>query len=483
MCQALGARSSSTLQTDSEAQEIIASLNFIFVSHGIVLCVIVIFGLALNFMCIGVLCRKCFRTAPYCLLLALTLGDILTLTLSLYSDVQPAIDAHKRLNGLVEKECEILNKLNDLLEARNRNGTGNASGNSSMVLSEEDVKAILEALLSEENPKRTVARSIPTQQTNPPYGSDENSTAVVGKEEEKSIDTDSVPPVITTTKPKRQVQVNSQPITKAVERFVAYFLMTYTLLIAAVLALERCFVILKPFRAKDSVTVKRTCRVVLGIVVVCCIIHSPQMVKEVVLAIKHPEALEDDFQGTMLQSFRQHYERFVAYMTSSLLAFILIVNCCLVAVVVRYNKKAKNMTGQSRTEKRNVNVAYVIIVIIFCLLPQSIAANVIVHLALAQFLNNLSVVTRVFAVIRVLYVANSACNCLVYCILGQKFRRVFCQTYFRCCSCSGQSRGSLTGSGDRSTPCPSPDTLRGSRVISLISRSSLDVNYVQSSTL
>ncbi|KAL8612181.1 hypothetical protein ACOMHN_018470 [Nucella lapillus] len=104
-----------------EVSEVLNNLEFIFICQGIVLPIFVIIGVILNFMCLGVLFHKCFRSSPpYCLLKALTLGDLAILFLSVYSDIQPAITAHLKVQSLVLPDEKLLRDLNSLLMKREK---------------------------------------------------------------------------------------------------------------------------------------------------------------------------------------------------------------------------------------------------------------------------------------------------------------------------------------------------------------------------
>ena len=525
------------LDPDIGLGEILDSLHFIFVAHGVLLLAVVVVGVALNSLCLGVLCRRTFRSSPpHCLLQALTLGDLAVLLLSLYSDVQPAIAAHRALQTLALPDEATLRRLEAMLlrddphgDGRHRpgftrqNGTALAFNQSAAdpdpnpdrdLELELELELFLKSLLgpdaefelrklpegpvgingSEEQRTRTAPRVVPrgggvvvgvgvgvgVGESSP--GGD-NGTRDGGGETEATTTTTTTTTVeeprlspatrATATTPPRNdssgIEINTEPIRKATERFAGYFLMTYSPLVVLTLALERLFVVLRPLRAKAAVTAGRTRRAILVITVACFLVHCPQLVREVVLVCTEPARVRDDFRGTLLQSFRRGYETFLMYLTSSLLAAVLAANVGLIVAVTRQRSKVRRRLREetqttSAEKKRNINVAYVVIFLSFCQLPQSIAGNVVTHLAMTTFKRHVTVFIKTAVVVRVLYVTNSALNCLVYCLFAQRFRQVFVDTYFRFCRTRATTESRTNGCGSspeisgrsRLTTQPSP---------------------------
>ncbi|XP_035828722.1 uncharacterized protein LOC118478713 [Aplysia californica] len=227
--------------------------------------------------------------------------------------------------------------------------------------------------------------------------------------------------------------VNSRPLGQAAERWFAYSLMTFNLGVTLTLTLERWVALRFPFRARTLLTPRRTC-VAIGLLVALTLgLHVPQLVKEVSLVITSPEKLKDDFQGHMLQSFRREYERAVVYLTSAVLVLTLATNLDLVRALARYKVKVRERR-QPGSRVSDVNITVAIIALVFLQTPHSAAMNVLATLSLEGFHGNVASFTRALVTVRLLYVTNSALNCLTYCLLSRRFRGHFASTYRPLCT-------------------------------------------------
>lgn len=433
--------------------EILDNIRFIFVFHGVVLSVVIVVGVVLNFLCLGVLFRKCFRSSPpYCLLQALTLADLAILFLSIYSDVHPAITAYRTVQGLHLPEESVLRRLDELLKDSNNGGKNGSSTMNQTVLSEsdEDLEAFLRSLLGPDvhftltklptGVKKNESEDAAFQSGTDVWHGESTVTTTTAAEantDEADADLHTDHGIDLTDNRRSSIEINTEPVQKALERFFAYFLMTFNLLLIVTLAFERCLVVLKPVKAQIFITVRFTRCVIFVITFACLVIHSPQLVREIIFFVTDPALVRDDFRGTLLQSFRYDYEQFLMYMTSSILVLTVLLNIVLIVVMVIHRRQTRltlHQTAPSADTKQNLNIVYVIILLTFCQLPQNIAGNVVTHMAMTSFIQHITVFTKTVVVIRVLYVANSALNCLVYCLFAQQFRRVFVDTYFKLCA-------------------------------------------------
>lgn len=456
-------------QEDTLRQEIIDIVNFMFVAHGIVLCTLVTFGLIINLLCLGVLCRKQFKSAPYCLLQALTVGALLVLGFSIYSDILPAFNGRERIRALEEQ-------INKLLDSVQRKSSVNITSNNTDIFLDE---AILKVFLLSGDAKFSQKNSSSAWRSRPEQ-------ATVWNQSLAASPTSVQDNCLNKTKMDKKSNLNSQPVVQAVDRFLAYFMLTFNMFILASFGFERLFAVLQPVRARAVLTVQRTRYAVLAVVILCLVIHSPQLLKEIITSIYNPELIAEDYRGTLLQSYRRHYEEFVVYLTSSLLVVILFSNCALLTAVFRAERRMRLDLGAgvSRSEvNRKLNITYTILLIVLCQLPQSVASNVMAHLAMAKMMNNLAVFTRVMVVIRVLYVTSSACSCLVYCLLARKFRRAFLDTYFRWCPWIKKLKAEAYVADTTKSPASSPSPLSISRLRNRYRASSPTANITYGSNV
>ncbi|KAK3734255.1 hypothetical protein RRG08_049673 [Elysia crispata] len=101
--------------------------------------------------------------------------------------------------------------------------------------------------------------------------------------------------------PLENITINSRPVIQATERWVAYSLMTFNLSLILTLTLERCLAIQFPFWTMAILTSSHATYTLLSLVGGTLTLHTPQFVREVVLAINEPTSLKDGFQGKMTQ--------------------------------------------------------------------------------------------------------------------------------------------------------------------------------------
>lgn len=97
------------------------------------------------------------------------------------------------------------------------------------------------------------------------------------------------------------VVINSKPIVQATERWISYTLMTLNLGVILTLAIERCLAITFPFKIRTWLTSNKSRLSVLVLLLMTFTLHSPQYIKELILAVTSPKSLQDDFRGEMLQ--------------------------------------------------------------------------------------------------------------------------------------------------------------------------------------
>ena len=103
--------------------------------------------------------------------------------------------------------------------------------------------------------------------------------------------------------PLENITINSRPVIQATERWVAYSLMTFNLSLILTLTLERCLAIQFPFWTMAILTSSHATYTLLSLVGGTLTLHTPQFVREVVLAINEPTSLKDGFQGKMTQVY------------------------------------------------------------------------------------------------------------------------------------------------------------------------------------
>lgn len=390
---------------DLAINDILSELHFMYITSGIIMPIFIGLGLIGNIIILVVLCEKSMRCAPVCLLQALAIHDILNMIYAAYADVYPAVTAYDKANNFVKslgdakrKQDEILlsslNKLNytslyyflRLLDTHlNRSS---ASVNFMII----DLRKQLK---------------IETEYT-----------------ENELVLTTSKTDVLSTTEKQIISFTNDDRndfIIRSIERFIGYNITYIGLLFALCLTSERCIAVLFPMKVGNCLTIKRTRTLIIIMVIICLLVHSPQLIKEIILVYEYPKHLFNNETGLIL-SFRSEYERF--YVISSLIicVLMLVLNGLLLWKIISYRKSIKLSKHTRRVERSEVNVSLLIVVLIFFQLPHYIFVIVISFITKEIYLDDFTTITRASVIIRLLYIMQSALNFVIYCLFAKRFR-------------------------------------------------------------
>lgn len=390
---------------DLAINDILSELHFMYITSGIIMPIFIGLGLIGNIIILVVLCEKSMRCAPVCLLQALAIHDILNMIYAAYADVYPAVTAYDKANNFVKslgdakrKQDEILlsslDKLNytslyyflRLLETHlNRSS---ASVNFMIIDLRKQLK--IESEYTENELVLTTSKT------------DLLSTT------EKQI--------ISFTNDDR-----NDFIIRSIERFIGYNIIYIGLLFALCLTSERCIAVLFPMKVGNCLTIKRTRTLIIIMVIICLLVHSPQLIKEIILVYEYPKHLFNNETGLIL-SFRSEYERF--YVISSLIicVLMLVLNGLLLWKIISYRKSIKLSKHTRRVERSEVNVSLLIVVLIFFQLPHYIFVIVISFITKEIYLDDFTTITRASVIIRLLYIMQSALNFVIYCLFAKRFR-------------------------------------------------------------
>ena len=390
---------------DLAINDILSELHFMYITSGIIMPIFIGLGLIGNIIILVVLCEKSMRCAPVCLLQALAIHDILNMIYAAYADVYPAVTAYDKANNFVKslgdakrKQDEILlsslDKLNytslyyflRLLDTHlNRSS---ASVNFMIIDLRKQLK--IESEYTENELVLTTSKT------------DLLSTT------EKQI--------ISFTNDDR-----NDFIIRSIERFIGYNIIYIGLLFALCLTSERCIAVLFPMKVGNCLTIKRTRTLIIIMVIVCLLVHSPQLIKEIILVYEYPNHLFNNETGLIL-SFRSEYERF--YVISSLIicVLMLVLNGLLLWKIISYRKSIKLSKHTRRVERSEVNVSLLIVVLIFFQLPHYIFVIVISFITKEIYLDDFTTITRASVIIRLLYIIQSALNFVIYCLFAKRFR-------------------------------------------------------------
>lgn len=390
---------------DLAINDILSELHFMYITSGIIMPIFIGLGLIGNIIILVVLCEKSMRCAPVCLLQALAIHDILNMIYAAYADVYPAVTAYDKANNFVKslgdakrKQDEILlsslDKLNytslyyflRLLDTHlNRSS---ASVNFMIIDLRKQLK--IESEYTENELVLTTSK-----------------TDVLSTTEKQ---------IISFTNDDR-----NDFIIRSIERFIGYNITYIGLLFALCLTSERCIAVLFPMKVGNCLTIKRTRTLIIIMVIICLLVHSPQLIKEIILVYEYPKHLFNNETGLIL-SFRSEYERF--YVISSLIicVLMLVLNGLLLWKIISYRKSIKLSKHTRRVERSEVNVSLLIVVLIFFQLPHYIFVIVISFITKEIYLDDFTTITRASVIIRLLYIMQSALNFVIYCLFAKRFR-------------------------------------------------------------
>lgn len=410
-------------------EEIYSQFYFIFICSGIIMSIVVFIGIIGNAVTLVILCRKSLRSAPVCLLQCLTAHALVNMAYAVYSDVEPAIRSYmaatKMINNfhfpdLVVNLCDLGTAPNQsdtsipVILPRRLYNTSNFFAKINVTTPCLDTSLILNSIGSRaEGLTNTTQRNWFGNLSFLEYLYPSNNSTYDGESFEMN-----------------------PFIGKAFERFFAYSVVYFGLLVTLCLALERCIAVSIPLQASRLITVNRTRLSIVVIAVVCCVVHVPQLWKEIDGAINSPETLRPDTGDLLLASWRKNYEIFYAVSSLLLCAILFVINVIILRKLTHIPRKCVSFKHTRNRKHTEMNVTLSLVILIFCQLPLYIFINVVAFISTENYIQNFVLMTKLQTFIRLLYVTQSACNFLVYCVFARKFRKVLKEA---CNSLAGSS--------------------------------------------
>ena len=222
---------------------------------------------------------------------------------------------------------------------------------------------------------------------------------------------------------------------------LALIAQTATIWLTVSFTVERYIAVCHPLKAARMCTIKRAKVVIYGVSIGATLYNMPRWFEYKAIQYDNPELGNLSITIVSQTSFVQNpwYTQiyfswlYVPIMCIIPLATLSILNTCLVMAVRRSQKQRKDMNvRQSRENNVTIMLASVVVVFILCQVPA-----LVYNLAYAidrEYVENESFGYGVLSVMRnYLVTFNSAINFLLYCALGQKFRRIFLHTFCKKC--------------------------------------------------
>lgn len=389
---------------DLTFNDILSELHFMYITSGIIMPIFIGLGLIGNIIILVVLCEKSMRCAPVCLLQALAIHDILNMIYAAYADVYPAVTAYDKANNFVKSLEDVRRKQDEILSSFDK-------------LDYTSLYHFLRLLDTHLNRSSAVVHFMIIDLRKQLKNESEYT-------ENELVLTTSKTDLLSTTE-KQIISITNDDrndfIMRSIERFIGYNIIYIGLLFALCLTSERCIAVLFPMKVGNCLTIKRTRTLIIIMVCICLLVHSPQLIKEIILVYEYPNNLFNNETGLIL-SFRSEYEHF--YVISSLIicVLMLVLNGLLLWKIISYRKSIKLSKHTRRVERSEVNVSLLIVVLIFFQLPHYIFVIVISFITKEIYLDDFTTITRASVIIRLLYIIQSALNFVIYCLFAKRFR-------------------------------------------------------------
>ena len=253
-----------------------------YICYGIILPIIILFGIPSNVIALCVLHHRFLKNSPVCLLKVLVLHGIATMCFSLYLEVVPTIEMY------FEKDDFTFDYADYMYD----------NDNYSLVFHPISMNETHHSNSSAETGKRIL-------DLNNTYVEPINYTSIFNEYEDYPIPSN------------EDHHRDSVSIIKghSITNFISHNLIHIGLLVTLMLAIERCVAVMFPLRARQCLTTGRTRTLVITSLLLCVIIHLPELIKELTVIDNCFSVNETDLTEIMaiIQPIRKEYKHFFAY--------------------------------------------------------------------------------------------------------------------------------------------------------------------------
>ena len=270
--------------------------QYMNISYGIVLPIIILFGVSGNFIALCVLRHRSLSNSPVCLLKVLVVHGIATMGWAIYMEVIPTIQMYflvqHYLRGLQSEKFDMLSLIN-----------------SSNIL--------------EMNKTFWIPSQNQSKATSGGY------TTFTGLNEMKS---------------------------QSVKTFIAYNLIHIGLLVTLMLALERCVAVVLPLKAMRCLTANRSRILVILMILLCIVVHLPQLIKE--FSMSNDNSIDGKILTIRIKIFRKEYQYFCAYLSIGVCVVTFVLNMILLVKIIhikRNLKSSRHIKSTQRNENQHIS--------------------------------------------------------------------------------------------------------------------------------
>lgn len=217
---------------------------------------------------------------------------------------------------------------------------------------------------------------------------------------------------------------------------IALIAQTGTIYTTVGFTVERYVAVCRPLQAANICTTSRSKKAVFCIFLGSVIYNIPRMFEyETVLEWDDQvNKTQPIYRATELGQNKIYKEVYFIYLNLLIMFFLpftllAYVNTCLINAI-RTSRASRVQMSSSAVKENNMTLMLVSVVVVFlvCQLP-SIADNIL-WTALNSYQQRCNATYIKFTTIsNLMVIFNSACNFVLYCLFGKKFRRVFCKVF------------------------------------------------------
>ena len=219
---------------------------------------------------------------------------------------------------------------------------------------------------------------------------------------------------------------------------------TITVWLVILVTVDRYVAICKPLKTQLR-TIQRA-KMAVAVVVILAIFYNIPRFLERKIVYNYDEATNTTIVKTVRTPLRNNRVYFLVYKTVMYFCFrsigplllLIFLNFRLIRALQEVRRKHRDMTKSNR-HRENITLVLVVVVSIFiiCEVPDTMVRLVVTMCEFIPIISlNLLTVRYVNCLTNMMMTVNSSINFLIYCLIGQKFRKIFRQM---CCKSSGTS--------------------------------------------
>ena len=221
---------------------------------------------------------------------------------------------------------------------------------------------------------------------------------------------------------------------------IALISQTCSIYTTVAFTVERYIAVCKPLHAANMCTINRAKKVIVAVMACCILFNIPRMFEYEIHVLEEFDPVTNTTHVRNVRTslgknklFKRVYFMYLHTIVMVILPFVvlLLLNIFLIRAVNNSRQAHGKVCAKTRKEN-NLTVMLISVVVVFllCQVP-SIPDNIFMAILPQEQQNTLPYITLT-SISQVLSILNSAVNFYLYCVFGNKFRRVFLQIYCPC---------------------------------------------------